>query len=110
VDRRVGADHAQKDRFIPGVARFLEEFTAGRTRRGVPRVEHPSGNLQGKLFRPKTKLFNQDDLSVGGQRDDVDPVGGIEEVKVMGLAGPGRTAVLMFQGEYGTSMQYLRME
>jgi hypothetical protein len=55
-------------------------------------------------------LFNQDDLSDSGERDDVDPVGGIEKIKVMDLAGSGRAVVLAFHGEHRTGLHYLRME
>jgi hypothetical protein len=86
----VGVYHAQKDGFIPRVTRFFEKLAAGCFFRGVPLVEHSPGNLQGEFFRSKTVLFNQDDFTICGERNDVDPVWRIDKVKNVLLACPRR--------------------
>ena len=91
----VGENFSEKKRFLPFVAGFFAQLAdAGDDGRGIFRVNHAAGDFEGHRARTVPVLFHHDDLVVGRQRDDVDPVGGVDDVEVVRHPGSGRNLAI----------------
>jgi len=84
LDRRVGGNTSDIVEARRRVSRFLTHL-AGRCgdRIRVLGIDHAPGNLECHLIGARPVLTHADDVIVGGQRNDVDPVGGIDHEKVV---------------------------
>src|SRR5262245_47392048 len=72
-----------------GVTRFFAEFThASNDRIRVRGVQHSSGDLQFDRVGAMSKLLDHDEFLARCDRDHIDPVHGIDDVKIVRLACP----------------------
>ena len=87
-DRRVGVNEAKGPGGVPGIAGFLQEFTAGRLTR-VVFVHKSSRYLEGHFPGTMPVLPDHYYLSFRSYRYDIHPVPGIDRVKSADLFCPG---------------------
>jgi hypothetical protein len=84
--RRVGAHEHRSSRLqLSLITRFLEELGAGRLDRRLSLVDHSTGQLEQHRLGPRAKLAREDDVLVGGQRENDNAVLEIGDLEL----GPG---------------------
>lgn len=88
----VGKNGADNSGGIAFVAGFFPQFADARNDgRVVGGIDHAAGHFEFDRFGAVAELFDHDDLLVGGDGHDIDPIDGVDDKKVVFLAGPGRT-------------------
>src|SRR5687768_16708350 len=81
--RRVRPRAAERDELARLVTRLLKQLARRSLRRPLARVNHPARNLQRYLLRAVPVKLYEHDLALFRQRDDVDPVGRLDDVEVV---------------------------
>lgn len=96
----VGFDAAQVDDLAGDVARLLAQFAGGGAGgRLAGMVGHARGQLQRNRTGAVAILPDHDHVVIGRQGDNVDPVGGLEDVEAVGLPGARRERLVLSQAE-----------
>ena len=88
---RVGENPADELRIGAFVTGFLAQFTLrGRLGRSIGRVHHAPRDFQLHGVRAMTVLLDHYQVLVGGERDDIHPIDGVDHEKIVLLPGPRR--------------------
>ena len=99
-DCRIGKNLADDFCFGAFVARFFAEFSqAGLEGGRIGGIHHAAGDFEFDGIGTVAVLVDHDELASGGEGDDVHPIDGLDDVKIVLLAGAGGNLKIGADGE-----------
>src|SRR5919199_5786199 len=89
--------------------RLFTQLACGSGLYGFSRVDQAGRRFERDLARAQAILGHKDDLAVRGNRDDVDPVGRIEDKELAALAGRRRADDFAVKREYPAVLEFFSL-
>lgn len=96
----IRANRAEPDEFVGRIARLFEQLSSRGVPGRFPGINGAPGNFPRHPARPMAELFDQHDVLILGERDDVHPIGGIENI-ALHRGMPVALARSSLNSEYG---------